>query len=665
MRAVWLVIPLSIMIAALGGYVLNAEDVETCETEWTYITDISGAFTGDKSDIITDYNPADNITGWSLSSGYNEHYMDGVDTCYPAGVWAQPNTYFIKGDGNGRPAAVPDTITFTRGTFHNPGGYCDYSVSSTLKGNLDPTVAYWYVDNYPAEFPYIIIPGTPMPPGSAQSSATYARIYTISLMEIINGYSLEGYDSVEISQTVDYSSLFWPGIFSTDDLSYWNNSAVPGGNITCSLDTVITSITYDKITDTFTANGKTYAPSTLLIGILEHPSESNTSGTPMPASFQLNLNLTPHTNTRYVNPNNGAVPKTADPLYWNNNQQNVSVSVVLSPTGLDGNFTNQTAQFIFTPITGTGEQAPITINASTARYWTITNGTDTIQLGRWPAVMLTYGEEIVITPITDFGDFSSYDKMNPISIPWPTSGGDLVGFKVTRGAGYDYTALRFAVVNTSIRIVGGGPYLQNGTIIPSAKFPESVACMLIIGSAAHVGQSITFIGDSTSYTFPTTDKGISIDGKIYSFDQVRFVWVSTQMPTQTIAGVNYPAAYYANNQEYDAGWVYVEYSGNVMGIVDGDTWTMRLDGVWAPAVNYYEGMNEADVSTELMDFSEGLFRWDRDSVLVVFMATTIGFMIVMSYFSHTTNLFGARIEPVGLFDWAVAVGMVAISYLIL
>lgn len=662
MRAIWIVIPIAIMFSALGGYILNAEEVETCETTWDYVTDISGAFTGDKSDIITNYNPSDNITGWALSTGYNDHYMDGVYT----GNWAQPNTYFINGNGNGRPTPVPDTLTFTRGTFHNPGGFCDYSVSSATKGALDPAVAYNYIENYPAEFPYIIIPGAPVPPGSAQSSATYAKIYTISLMEIIDQYQLTGYDGVQISQTVDYNNLFWPGVFSIDDLEFWPNSAVPGGNVTCSLNTVFTSVTYNKITGQFTADGKTYNADTLLIGLLEHPSEASTSGAAMPASFQLNLALIPTTTTNYVNPNNGAVPKTASPLYWCNNQRNVSVSVVLSPTDiLNGTIINKDAEFIFTPITSNGEGSPITIRADNHQYWTISNGNATINLGKWPALMLTYGEDITLTTISTFGSFASYTTASNIPISWQTVGGDLLGFKVSRSAGYDYDALRFAVVNSTIRIVAGGPYLQNGVITPSTKFPDSVAGMFIIGSAAHVGQSITFIGDNTTATFLASDRGLEIAGHIYSFDQIRFVWVSTAMPTQTIAGVTYPAAYYVNGQSYDAGWLYMEYNGNITEVVDGNNWSMRLDGVWAPAVNYYEGMNEADVSTQLMDFSEGLFRWDRDTVLVVFIGSTIGLMIAMSYFSRSTNLLGTSIQPVGLFDWAVAVGVVAITYLIL
>lgn len=60
-----MLIGLAIFVAILGGYLLNAEKVTTCETEWEYVTDVSGAFQGDKSDLDVPYNPPANVTGWS------------------------------------------------------------------------------------------------------------------------------------------------------------------------------------------------------------------------------------------------------------------------------------------------------------------------------------------------------------------------------------------------------------------------------------------------------------------------------------------------------------------------------------------------------------------------------------------------------------------------
>lgn len=70
---------LGIMASIVGGYVLNAETVQTCETQWDYVTDISGAFVGSNADMEIDYSPPANSTGWSYASPYNQRYISAVE----------------------------------------------------------------------------------------------------------------------------------------------------------------------------------------------------------------------------------------------------------------------------------------------------------------------------------------------------------------------------------------------------------------------------------------------------------------------------------------------------------------------------------------------------------------------------------------------------------
>lgn len=73
-----MLVALGIFLAILGGYLLNAETVTTCQTDWQYVTDVSGAFTGDRSDMDVEYSPPSNVTGWSYKQGYNDGYISGV-----------------------------------------------------------------------------------------------------------------------------------------------------------------------------------------------------------------------------------------------------------------------------------------------------------------------------------------------------------------------------------------------------------------------------------------------------------------------------------------------------------------------------------------------------------------------------------------------------------
>lgn len=73
-----MLIALGIFVSIMGGFILNAETVTVCETEWEYVTDVDAAFQGDRSDIDVEYSPGSNVTGWSYLDEYNEGWISGV-----------------------------------------------------------------------------------------------------------------------------------------------------------------------------------------------------------------------------------------------------------------------------------------------------------------------------------------------------------------------------------------------------------------------------------------------------------------------------------------------------------------------------------------------------------------------------------------------------------
>ena len=72
-------VALGIFVAVMGGFLFNAETVTTCSTEWTYVTDVGGAFVGDTSDLDEAYDPPANATGWSYLDQFNEGRISAVD----------------------------------------------------------------------------------------------------------------------------------------------------------------------------------------------------------------------------------------------------------------------------------------------------------------------------------------------------------------------------------------------------------------------------------------------------------------------------------------------------------------------------------------------------------------------------------------------------------
>lgn len=68
-----LVVVLALIFSMFGGFLLNAEDKTVCATNYSYVTDVAGAFSGSGSDIKVDYDPATNITGYSVFSPVSEN----------------------------------------------------------------------------------------------------------------------------------------------------------------------------------------------------------------------------------------------------------------------------------------------------------------------------------------------------------------------------------------------------------------------------------------------------------------------------------------------------------------------------------------------------------------------------------------------------------------
>ncbi len=345
-----------------------------------------------------------------------------------------------------------------------------------------------------------------------------------------------------------------------------------------------------------------------------------------------------------------------DRAYWRNGYENSSVSMAF----VAGEDESRTANLT---IRGPGGAGPST-------YWIVhdsdgwrvrttfdADGIGWHEIGLWPAIMVEFRPTgASVYPVTDFKtfiDFSTIDAPTAIraSVQGPQA---VIESIVAYSTGDD---MRMGVTGTVTHIAEGGLYLQNGVFTLRDSFPSADAVSVTIGSTAHLGSSITFSGNGSSVTLPVNaDRTVTIGGTAYPLNGLTFRWYSPDGPSASIGGQTYSPGVYHRGQLYAAGTIWAEAKGGQMVPVleDAGDWTMALDGVWAPAVNMYDGHNVAAERTELADWTHGIFRWDANTFLIVMMGVVVLGGVVGAYLKICTAA-----------DWIVIGAAVAIMWLIL
>lgn len=278
------------------------------------------------------------------------------------------------------------------------------------------------------------------------------------------------------------------------------------------------------------------------------------------------------------------------------------------------------------------------------------------EIGMWPAIEVEFRPTgATVYPVSEFKTFVDYKTIAaPTEIPAPGPSLGTIRSLVAFSTGYD---MRMGVTGTVTHIAKGGLYLQNGVFTLRDSFPSADAVSITIGSTAHLGDSITFSGNGSSVTLPVNpDRTVTIGTQAYPLNGMTFRWYSAAGPTATIGGQAFAPAVYHRGQSYAAGSIWAEVKGGQMVLVlaDAGDWTMTLDGVWAPAVNLYDGHNVAAEKTELADWTHGVFRWDANTFLVVMMGVVV-----------LGGVVGAYLKMCATADWIVIGAAVAIMWLIL
>lgn len=802
-----MLIGLAIFVAIMGGYLLNAEKVVSCETEWEYVTDISGAFKGDKSDMDVPYNPPENVTGWSAIDDPegNDGWISGVyyDTvtstnAYP--IFTQARQYAQLSatvtadahDGGRTPGFtvsssltvegdMPDGFGMRNGeavTLFNAGEYTYYgpfavplsavleschaadynvvNVSVTSAGAL-PCVAAatrtfemgpwndgthsviqsviakftavsWAsaVKVYPQEGS-VSIDGTRYPItdavivfGQAQynGAGAYDDSITVSLLAepvVLPSYMdpskgvqpYQGTYTVSDVQVTDHAGSRSPSLSLAFSNRYGDHTAetVIRGEVSySSAQADGTAFSFEFVAGTnnlcmlrATVNGTSLLANgdagrlTLLMepqgaGVYSLTCGSDQLGTvTLPdaeiASFTVTSTAASGVGTldaSATKDNGDAMTHSGfgtweadlsyrttagtdtvvnfDSAYWYNGYDNSIVSMAFVAGATESKTANLTVR-------GPGGSGPTTYWIShDSDGWRVravfdAEGLSWHDVGKWPAIMVDFRPtSATVYPVSDFKTFIDFRTIDAPTVITSrvTSPSAVIKSIVAYSTGDD---MRMGVTGTVTHVAEGGLYLQNGTFTLRASFPDADAVSVTIGSTAHLGKSITFLGSGTPVTLPVNaDRTITIDGQNYPLNGLTFRWFSAAGPTETIGGQAFAPAVYYRGESYAPDTIWAEIKGGKMvKVMDyAGNWVMILDGVWAPAVNLYEGHNSAAEKTELADWTHGQFRWDSNTFLIVMMGVVV-----------LGGVVGAYLKLCTVADWVVIGMSVAFMWLIL
>lgn len=801
-----MLIALGIFVAIMGGYLLNAETVTTCETDWQYVTDVSGAFQGDRSDMDVEYSPPSNVTGWSYKRGYNDGWISGVSYTESS----RPTLYSAY---SGTQATASYAITVTTqsaaGTTGGPDLAYDADVSGTahqglpqaegfglrndevltlfrMDGHADVEGAFaaplsdlvplvpgardcativltltGTVSGYPCFASYSMSygRGQPFTEGSAHATVypTVARATAEATATTATVFPLE--QAVQIGSqrfSLSDAALVWgsasfvgwgPSVTSASmtvaattasdvifvdpamgvlaiDGEYVTEQAVyteHASSATCSLDV---AFGHPERLSESRSEGSVYVDQTLVASweyMASHTmtgasafayvtvpgSESRLEGSSDDGRITLAVSVSGSTASVSVNGGEAAqvalqgtgatvmrvvsqpegswqaeVEATAvsedgngqsrsgsgdwafdmswrtsqtqktthrySSSWWSNGYDNSAVRVAFTANGTAYVYSEMA---IYGP---SGMSAAIVIRGATGN-WIVEIDEVAAEVGKWPAIEVEIRPDgFTAYPLGSFTSFTDYVRIGaPVSRSLTVAGGGVITDLEVEGA----SAMPLQVVSTTTRIAEGGLYLQDASLDVSTAFPDALAVSLVIGSAAHTGQSITVSSGSASATIQADGDSVLLGDKWVPLNGLSFRWYSPDAPPSSAGGTPYPAAIYYKGKTYAAGAVWAEpLNGEMVEVLPGASAapTLTLDGVWAPEVSLYTGDNLAAERTELADFTKGEYRWDKNDFLIVLMGTCVIGCLAGTYMKKATGA-----------DWLVTIGAVGIIWMIL
>ena len=207
----------SILLSVGGGFVLNTTDITACATDFTYITDVAGAFTGTQGNIEVDHNPAENLTGYSVYSPESTDFKSSTI----AGIsytTTNPNVYWMQ-RATGDPDIQTLTISHNLSTTGSSGGRVTYNFGSGTSPTTSATVP-WGLNN--AEIRTVLF----------TDGVTHVRVVGVTVFDLVNAYKtwkdLSSLDTNKIRIYFDASTNEYPGFITNQSFDFYHSSGSGG-----------------------------------------------------------------------------------------------------------------------------------------------------------------------------------------------------------------------------------------------------------------------------------------------------------------------------------------------------------------------------------------------------------------------------------------------------
>lgn len=207
-----IVLILAIITSTAGGFIANTTQSTACATDFTYITDVAGAFTGQNGNIEIEHDPVQNITGYSVYSPDSEDYKNSTASGITYSVSTTPNGYWIQ-ERTGDPDTQTLTISHNRSQNNSNPGTVTYNFGS----GTNPTSSIsgqWGLDN--AEIRTVLfVEGT-----------THTRVAGVTVYDLVKAYmTWAGLSSIDTNAIRIYFNTDvdeYPGFVTDQSFNLWD-----------------------------------------------------------------------------------------------------------------------------------------------------------------------------------------------------------------------------------------------------------------------------------------------------------------------------------------------------------------------------------------------------------------------------------------------------------
>ena len=286
-----IILILAIIVSTAGGFVANTTENTACATDFTYVTDVAGAFTGQNGNIEIEHDPVQNITGYSIYSPDSVEFKNSTSSGIDYTLANSPNGYWIQ-ERTGEPETQTLTISHNRSYNSSGAGQVTYNFGSGTSPT-SPISEDWGWNN--SEIRTVLFVDT----------ITHTRVAGVTVYDLVKAYmtwkGINTFDTNAIRIYFNSSDNGYPGFITDQSFSTWRSTGAGGyygWNIEVKYSNILNDIVVNPTNGSVRINNVTYSWNK----VYAVWGESNTTQAAM------TMVLGGEVTTNYINPLDGIMP---------------------------------------------------------------------------------------------------------------------------------------------------------------------------------------------------------------------------------------------------------------------------------------------------------------------------------------------------------------------